>query len=274
MYQSNQQQLEILMDFFIQVANSLAGKQTEGQNGIKYAETIAKKTFSHITSAHALMKGIKVNLSDGTYLQFIDHSSIAVITRAAIESYLTFNHLFISAGDKAENEFRYYCWDLYGFIERQNFKAEGEVAIKRKSDEAKRIKETIDLIRTLEPYKSLTPKQRIRIEKGQWKLDTKWADLAKNAGFDKELFKDMYSYLCSYAHTGRLSALQIMQSQTKAEQLELAKPLLGHSLMILSKFITDYVDLIPEAKPAFDANKEGKFIANVWKGVAENLKKE
>lgn len=273
MYNKNQQELETLMNFYIQVGNSIAGKNVEGQNGIKYAETIAKKTFAHIASAFALIKGVKVMLKDGSYVEFIDHSSIAILTRAALESYLTFNYLFISNKNTKEKEFRFRCWDLYGFIERKDFKAVGDISVKRKAEEAEKIKETIALIRNFESFKNLTPKEQTRIEKGHWKLNNKWADLAEQSGFNREFFIDTYSYLCSYAHTGRLSALQIMQAQTKEEQTELVKPLLGFLLIIISKFIIDYVDLIPETKPAFDADKNGKHIATIWKSVAEELKK-
>lgn len=273
MHQSNLQEMEILMNFYVQVGNSIVGKKIEGHKGIKYAETIAKKTFLHITSAYSLMKGLRVKLIDNSYIEFIDHSSIAVLIRSALESYITFNHLFISPKDAIEKEFRFHCWDLYGFIERKNFKAESEDSVRRKMQEQEQIKETINLIRTFDSYKKLSPKEQARIEKGHWKLNNKWPDLAENAGFDKALFVDTYSYLCSYAHTGRLSALQIMQTQTKEEQSVLIESLLGYALMILSKFICDYVFLIPETRLAFEANKEGQFISSIWKRVAEELKK-
>ena len=138
MHQSNLQELEILLNFYIQVGNSIAGKKIEGQEGIKYAEAIAKKTFLHITSAYSLMKGLKVNFTDDTYIEFIDHSSIAVLVRSALESYITFNHLFISSKDVIEKDFRFHCWDLFGFIERQNFNAESEDSIRRKIQEQKK----------------------------------------------------------------------------------------------------------------------------------------
>ena len=79
--------------------------------------------------------------------------------------------------------------------------------------------------------------------------------------------------MCSFAHTGRLCALQIMQTKTKEEQIVLIEPLLSQALMILSKFIIDYVFLIPEARPAFEANKDGQFLSHIWKRLAEELKK-
>jgi hypothetical protein len=219
------------------------------------------------------MKGQKMNLSDGTYIDIVDHSSIAVLIRAALESYLTFNHVFISTLDLKEKEFRFLCWDLYGFIERKDFLAESEEAINRLEQEKKLTIKSIDRIRTFESYKKLKDKDKTKIEKGYWKLNKKWADLAEEAGFGRGIFIDTYSYLCSYSHTGRLSATQIMQSKTKEEQMGLAKVLLGYALMILSKFIIDYVKLIPETKPSFDSNQKGKNTARLWKEIAENIKK-
>jgi hypothetical protein len=47
------EELELLMEFFIEVGNSISGKKINGQDGLKYAETIGKKHF-HIFLLHII----------------------------------------------------------------------------------------------------------------------------------------------------------------------------------------------------------------------------
>lgn len=268
--------LENLIAYTLEVGNSIAGvKHAELSEGVIYAEGIGKKIFSHISCCYALLKGIKINFANGTYIEFIDNSSIAVLTRAALEAYLIFNHVFISAETEEEMVFRFHCWDLAGFIERKDFLAITDEGKETKKREAKSIQEKIIIVKENKVFQQLTTKQQSQIiEKGNWRLNKSWHDLAFDAGFNREYFKDIYSYLCSYAHTGRLSALQIMQLKNKTEQYTLAEPFIAYCLVIISKYLFDYVELIPATKAAFDKNQEAQTIAKIWKGIGESLKKE
>lgn len=266
--------LNILLNYFIEIANSIKGEKINGSKGIEFAEPIAKKTFSHISSLYSLSKGVKMILKDNSHIEFIDHSSITVLLRAALESYLTFNHLYIAPMDNSEKTFRFHCWDLAGFIERKDFKTESDWAKKRKENEIKLILEKKEIIKDHELFLELTPKQQTQLlEKGKWKINKSWSDLAIGANLDKGFFSDLYSFLCGYAHTGRLSTLQIKQAKTLSEQHEMVKSLIGFSLVILSKQIYDYAKVIPSVFPALNSNKEGKTVSETWKEVGEHLKK-
>lgn len=265
--------LDILINYYIEVGNSISGKKTNGQEGIKYAESIAKKTFNHICTSYSISKGLKIDLKDGSHIKFIDYSSIAVLIRSALESYLTFNHIFIAPKTENEKLYRFHCWDLAGYIERQDFQALSDESKKRKKQEQILIKKKLEIIKKFEYYKLLSIKQKKQIDNGNWKFNVGWIDLAENAGFEKGYFRDIYSYLCSYAHTGRLSALQIMQSKEQNEQKDFGSTFLSYSLVILSKYLFDYVKLIPELKPAYEKDKQGKWTVELWKNIGERLEK-
>ncbi len=121
--------------------------------------------------------------------------------------------------------------------------------------------------------KTLKNKKK-QIEKGKWKINFNWNQLAVNSGFEENYFKDFYSYLCSYAHTGRLSSLQTMQATEYKQQKDNAENFLIHSLIILAKYIYDYVNLITELKLAFESNLKGKNTVLKWKEIGEQLKKQ
>jgi len=266
--------LKDLMTCYINVGNYAKGKKIKGQEGLKFAEVLAKKVFSHISSVKILFETNRVNLNDGTYLDFIDHSSIAVLTRASLEAYLTFNHIFITPENQKQSIFRYHCWDLAGFIERKDFQALNKDSKKRKEKEKEMIIDKIELIKSLNEFNQLPKKNQAQILKGNWKLSLSWAELAQGANFDKEYFKDIYSYLCSYAHSGRLSVLQIMQSDNKEDQKEFGSLFSVYCLIVISKFLIDYVKLVPELNNKFESYKHEKFLATVWKNIGEGLIKE
>lgn len=266
--------LDILINFYSEIHNSIVGKYIDGFNGIEYTESIARKTFLHICSAYSLSKGIKIQLKNNSEIELIDYSSIAVLIRASIESYLTFNHIYISPKTENERQYRFNCWDLAGFIERQDFQATEKRSVLRKKEEAKLIEEKLRIIRKSPHFIGTSPKQKKQIEKGNWKINFGWNKLAVNAGFEEKYFKDLYSYLCSYAHTGRLSSLQTMQATEFKQQKDSAEIFLKHSLIILAKYIYDYVHLIPQLKPTFENNLKGKKTVIKWKQIGEQLKKE
>jgi hypothetical protein len=266
--------LDVLINFYSEIHKTIEGKFIDGVNGIEYTESIARKTFLHICSAYSLSKGINIQLKNNSEIEIIDYSSIAVLIRASIESYLTFNHIFISPTTEGESQYRFDCWDLAGFIERQYMQATTERSISRKKEEAKLINEKLAIIRKSPHFIEFSEKQQKQIEKGKWKINFNWYQLAVNAGFEENYFKDFYSYLCSYAHTGRLSSLQTMQATEYKEHKNRAENFLIYSLIILSKYIYDYVNLIPQLKPTFENNIEGKNTVLKWKAIGEKLKKQ
>lgn len=266
--------LDILINFYSEIHKSIEGKYLDGSNGIEYSESIARKTFLHICSAYSLTKGINIQLKNNSEIKIVDSSSIAVLVRASIESYLTFNHIFISPTTESESKYRFDCWDLAGFIERQDFQAIQERNILRKKEEAILIEKKLRIIRKSPHFIKISEKQKKQIEKGKWKINFNWNQLAVNAGFEENYFKDFYSYLCSYAHTGRLSSLQTMQTTEYKQQKDNAENFLIHSLIILAKYIYDYVNLIPQLKPTFENNILGKNTVLKWKEIGEQLKKQ
>tara|TARA_R110002050_G_scaffold162358_2_gene292256 strand:- start:965 stop:1789 length:825 start_codon:yes stop_codon:yes gene_type:complete len=266
--------LELLINFYSEIHKTIEGKILDGIEGIEYTESIARKTFLHICSAYSLSKGIKIELENNSEIQLVDSSSVAVLVRASIESYLTFNHIFISPTTEMERKYRFDCWDLAGFIERQDFQATTERNILRKKEEAKLIEEKLKIIRKSPHHLENSEKQKKQIEKGKWKINFNWNQLAVNSGFDENYFKDFYSYLCSYAHTGRLSSLQTMQATEYKQQKDNAENFLIHSIIILAKYIFDYINLIPELKSAFESNIKGKNTVLKWKEIGEQLKKQ
>ncbi|MBI9035881.1 MAG: hypothetical protein JEZ03_15575, partial [Bacteroidales bacterium] len=203
-------ELDQLISLFADVINYLKGKEINRYEGLKFAEGLAKKTFFHICSIYSLANGYRVLLDEKTYIDQIDHSSMSVMLRAALESYLTFNHIFIAPKEEDEIIFRFNCWDYAGFIERRDlYPATIEHKQLQKSEAilAERVWEKIERNNY---FQRLSKDAKKKIKRGEWKHYLKWKDLAVDAKFDEIMFIDMYKYLCSYSHSGRLSVLQLL----------------------------------------------------------------
>ena len=75
--------------------------------------------------------------------------------------------------------------------------------------------------------KALTAKQQKAVLQGQqWRLSG-WANIGLDMGLDKSHAETFYSYLCSHAHSGYLSVLQVRQARTAADQKMLIEGSMG-----------------------------------------------
>lgn len=265
-------QLLTLIDHFILVANSVKGLTLQSNVPKRFAEPLAKKTISHIISSLTLFEGTKFKLSDSTYIQTVDFSSIAVLTRAALETYLTFNYIFVTPKENMDKEFRYACWDLAGIIEREEFPTLDEESEKVKKNEQLLKAQIIKNLTNNIYYQNLTKVEKGNLHKGNWRLGKSWKDLAIIAGFQENYFKYLYTYLCSYSHSGRLSILQIEQTKEFDKEKEFAKIFHTINLMIVARLLTDYVDLIPECRKVFESNKSAVQFTKIAYDLVNDLK--
>ncbi len=260
-----------LIDHFIIVGNSLKGKKFPTDK-IRFAEPLAKKAFNHIVSARDLFEGIKITLLDNSHVQLVDFSSIAVLTRAALETYLTFNYVFIKPQSQEEKDFRFISWDLAGFIEREKFPVTSSKHAQIVKDEAELKNKWLKELEKNNVYLSLTEPQKRFIKSGKWRMDKSWLQLAIDAGISETTFRHLYSYLSSYAHSGRLSILQIEQTKEFENEKSFSRIFQTINLMTIARLLTDYVTLIPDCKETFESNPKAKQITYIWEKVGDYLK--
>ena len=209
---NSEDDLKVLIAHAIKVGQSLKGVEIPKGNGrIKFIEPLFKKTIDHIISAFFLYSGKGLILNDKIYSS-VDFPSIAVLTRAAIETYLTFNYIFINPEDQDEEDFRFLCWDLAGIVERENYPVRNVHSKKVHSDEQVIKSRLVKELENNKIFKNLPSRGRRNIIEGNWRNKKGWATLAKEAKLLPNDFKHIYSHICSYAHSGRLSIIQIQQT--------------------------------------------------------------
>lgn len=269
---NNEKDILLLVEHFIIVANSLKGLKMPEDERIRFAEPLAKKAIWHIISALSLFNETKLILTDNSYTKSVDFSSMAVLARAAIEAYLTFNYVLIQPENKEDQDFRFFCWDLAGFIERENYPEKNEKTKQLKQSEQQQKQRIIKQLEQNSVFQHLSNYQQKQIKNGNWRIGKSWTELAKFASLHEATFKTLYSYLCSYSHSGRLSIIQIEQNKNFQKEKEFSKIFQTINLLILSRLLMDYVNLIPECRKVFESNERAVYITRIWNEIGNNLK--
>lgn len=262
-----------LLRHIVTVTGSLKGQPVGEQDWMIFVEGVSKKLFAHTSSAFVLYQGTELRYDDERILDFIDHSSITVLTRAAIETLLAFHFIFCDAPTIEERRFRFWCWDLAGFLERQGFPIISDEGMQLLEDEAEMLENVKSKVLGHPIFQRMTKKQQENVLDGQWRLGYSWSALAEKAGFDREYFASIYSRLCGYAHTSRLSVLQIQQANAKDIQRNMAEVSLGYCLITMGNFLFGYASLFPIANEAFKADVQAYNTALIWREIGQNIHK-
>ena len=255
-----------LLNMLFSTIDSFRGQSfANSEEWLLDAEVLGSKFFFHLCSAQYLFKGTKFALKNRQDRMFYDHASITVLIRASFETYLTF--FFIYRDSEAgfpEKYLRYLTWKLKGLLDRQNALVATSEGLKKLKSEKTIIDKLFVEIEENPFYQKSYSKIQKAVKRGDWKVLKPWKDLAKIAGFNREVFIRIYSYLCSYAHSGNLSALQIGQTINVSEQKSLSVFSMQCGMFLMSHFIKSYRDLFPKINELSEWNKEMEFLLNKW----------
>ena len=264
-----------LLRHMVTVTNSLVGKPLGNEPWFKYAEGVSMKLLAHTSAAYVLYQGTRLKYDDRSMLNFVDYSSITVLTRAALETFLAFYFIFCDAPTVDEKRFRFWCWDFAGFIDRQGFPIFSDEGVQLLEVEAAMLSEAKLKIESHQIFRAMTVKQQKKIiEEGQWRLGLSWSAIAVRAGFERNYFKGIYSHFCGYAHTNRLSIAQIQQATNPSIQRELAEASLGFCMVTMANFLFAYASLFPLADQAFKGDSKAYETALVWREISQNIHKD
>ncbi len=262
MTQSNE--YEELLNLFIDLVQSQAGKKiSEGEEWMNDAQTLSVKLFRHLVSMQILSTGSAIERQGKPIASFIDHASVKVITRAALETYLVFYYIF-GCDDKSLAKFRHTTWVLGGLTDRQSSHVSTEENRSVLVEEKKLIEELKKEIGNSQFFKSFTTNQQTEILKGKWRVGSGWSNLGVAAGFHKKYFDNIYSYLCGYSHSSYISAMQIGQAKSIEEQESLTNSIMGIGIVIMAHYAFSYSAAFESAKEVLNKSNIAKAIAEKW----------
>jgi hypothetical protein len=259
-----------LLDLTYEVAQSLKGKLSSDPRWPD-CQQLAAKLFFHAATVYWLRDSstqtpVPYSLNGSS---FYDFPSVAVLTRAILETYLTMFEIFFEPTNEDEFEFNHALWLLSGFIIRESF-APSDPTLQVQIANAKiEIQEMRTRIQKTNKYKSLKPGDPKKVLKGEGIRS--WKSVAKAAGFGEKTIQQMYAYYSGFVHADGLSGTQIMSAQNRQDQIEYIETHMRVIKLVLSKMMIEYAKKFPEAKSACDKNPDAYFAAKIWSGVASRL---
>lgn len=260
-----------LLDLFIRLVESQAGKEIKsGDEWLNDAQVLATKLFRHLVSMQTLAAGATVEHNGTPAVFFVDHSSVKVVARAALETYLVFFYLYANS-DQSLSQFRHKTWRLGGLVDRQEFHVSTEQGREILAREKSQIEELKSKIESSAEIRTYTEKQRKKLLEGEWRIGNGWADLGVCAGFHEKYFKNIYGYLCGYSHSSYLSALQVGQAQTIADQEMLTQSILGVGVVLMAHFAFSYSAAFNTANAVLSANPSAMRVAEKWRFGPEDM---
>ncbi len=260
-----------LLDLFIGLVQSQAGNKIEaGHEWLNDAQTLSIKLFRHLVSMHVISTGSTIEHNGTPVVFFVDHASVKVLARAALETYLVFYYLF-GCKDRNLSKFRHNTWVLGGLIDRQGSHVSIEEHRSILEREKKQIEELKSIIGESEHLKSFTTNQQKQLLNGKWRVGKGWADLSVSAGFHKTYFDNIYSYLCGYSHSSYISAMQVGQAQSIEDQKSLTSSILGIGIVIMAHYAFSYSKIFVSAVEVLNRSGDAKTIAEKWYFGSEDM---
>jgi hypothetical protein len=260
-----------LLDLAYDVAQAIKGRKTADRR-LPACQQLATKLYMHAASIYWLSQGTRAPvpraLSTGT--DFCDFPSIAVLTRAILETYLNLYEVFFEPVSEDEREFRYQIWLLSGFAVREMHRPSDPVSASQVAQSRAENQEIRRKLSHTGKFKRSSKKAQESLLKGK-RPRRNWTVVAKAAGFGEKTIRLMYAYYSGYAHADGLAGAQIVAANTRAQQIEFTELHMRTTMMVLSKMILDYRGAFRESKRACDAKPNAFSRAEIWVAVAERL---
>lgn len=171
----------------------------------------------HLASILTLEQGSVFSNAD-TSKKAYDYSSVLVLCRAALETFLTYYYLYDDSNSQDELAFRYHNWLIDGLAFRQTVNVSSSKELQEKKEEERlEILESLEKIKHTATFAALSDKQkRLVVEKFQW-IRPGWAEILMRAGFAEYWSRRFYALYSAYAHTSSLSIMQFMDATVRNE---------------------------------------------------------
>lgn len=251
-------------------------KCTEDRAWIDCGQVLVIKVVHHLTAARDLAAGRAESVS-GEFDWFVDHSSIAVLVRAAFEAAVTFHFIFCD-GSTEDKRLRFNVWRLGSLSSRLQLRGtrnvQARVAPIRAQDQAT-VAELEQVIQTDPHFQALSKDARHNaLKKGNFRLGYNWPELAQRAGLPRGYAADMYNHLCEYTHSGAVSTYQMRDASKSGDGAGLASGSLLFCVLLLNELILNYCQVFPKAKEALLANHELLLNVATWRKRRDTFAQE
>lgn len=268
------QEYEKLLDLFaniiVKVSTDVPISDFSDDERLESAYALAFKFFCHALTVLYLSGGTNQELPSLKW-NYADPASIDVITRAALEAFLVFHHVFYATANPEEKDYRYWAYRGERLDNRQKIleftgseEAKQELVVEKKEISAKLWSNRV--------FQNLKDGQKERIFKddGMWRLNPSgkkrltWSGIGIEAGFSKFLASYIYRFLCASAHSSALGVRQTFPTENKKEEEHLFAATVVIMNMVIANMIQEYCELFSRVQIVLNKDIEKSNLVNEW----------
>jgi hypothetical protein len=246
------------------------------ENGWKAnGQLLLVKTWCHFRSV-ATLGQFQVNRDSAKKDHvYVDHSSIAVLSRAAYETYVLFHFIFMEKDPDVRN-FRHQVWRFSGLTSRLKLnrpKALPEHYVKQIEAEEQQASKLKTAILSNPLFSQLEDGTKRNVKKGDGvRLGEALIDLAVKAGLPRLYAADMYTHFCNYSHASSVSVFQIRDSLIDGNSSVMARGTIGFCCILITQIILAYGEFFEEIAEAISSDVELSDLLKLWEGIGERFK--
>lgn len=250
-------ELEELIQTLIDIIDGIASAKVLVKEHEIFTDTLLMKSIYHFKSLVRLLKG-DILYVDKTKVPIIDIPTCFIISRAIIETYVTFNYIYVAPKSEEERFFKFSLWKISALINRQGTKPLSVDSMKWKEEE-KRLIDQLKIKLQNDPfYSELDRNQKRNLEKYGLPRINSWMDLITQSGLG-DLFLNCYQHFSQYAHSEFISVNQIKQGNylnvdTNKSLITDGNLCISISKILVSKSILELITLVPIGKIIYNTS--------------------
>lgn len=225
--------------------------------------------MSKTMNIKSILDGIEYDDGYDHLKKVIDPTILLTLIRNLFEAVCAFEIVNIIPDTEDKKAILYNLHCIAGLKYRQRFfspemKEEQRVQWEEEKED---IEELTNEIRSTNLYKSLTKKNRSKIDNSikdknyQIKIDDNeevklygWADIPQLFGMKKQFYKNIYTYFCLNAHPSYISMIQFREMFKKGEEEYIQISITGMKFcfMLLSVYLSDYIRMFPQIQKTYN----------------------
>jgi len=244
--------VELKNDLIALINTSEDYKNMKVDNRLYHAGGHYLRFFNNCYCIYQLLKGLDSPKNPGN--KFLDPGSINILSRAALEAYLTFQYVFIFSKSEVEAQLRYDVWLRYGLKFLTKIKPSNPelvAAFKNVLIDFDKIKCRIEQNAF---FNSLDKKVKNAILKCEnWRLPQisskgkltydSYSTIAIASGFSKEAAWSTYKFLSGYSHSGSHSVNQVLEAIDEGEKEIICDSSVALLKILIRIMLDSYKDL-------------------------------
>lgn len=220
------------------LVDSVAGRTTDSVVPDLASRLFIKQTL-HTAAILAISPDFK-GASEDTGFR-LDPSSVAVLARSVLETYLTFFYLCTEPVEEDERTFRLAVWEHHDLKSRQKGRRNANPSDSELPEFDRLVGGAFAKVSAFQAFRDLPTALHKNIRSGRDALLLTNQEIAQRAGIHPTRYRDDYIHMSSFAHSGPLALAQIRDCYSRPDVIAMLiaadfKTVVGYQALGFSDF--------------------------------------